>query len=334
MTFNSTPIQDVSRDNWDAFCVQNKATLNHFYDFLEYSALSFGYLNKSFLITLMKQPLAIVPLFIPISSEAESPLLLAREPLPSPIFDQSLDVRKPDFLEFLISEIQSRISLGVKEVMYKDSNWFELPDDLALEILFSSDFARIVSRKFNLILNLDKSEELLFKNLSRGHARTIKGAVEQGQSVKVIDSRSAIEEIDAYFNNYQDSHKVAAGRLTRPQASFDYMKDLIGRDRAALFVNELANRKVSFLYCDFYGDLARGWSQVNATNLEAGLYPRHLTEWKAILYFKSRGVRFYHIGSIDQELSSTITKKELGIQDYKLRFHSAKIPELIFGLKC
>ena len=119
---------------------------------------------------------------------------------------------------------------------------------------------------------------------------------------------------------------MAAGRVTRPNESFELMLKYIHTGVAVLFIGRIGERNLSFLYCDFAGGFSRGWSQANSKRLNFGEFPRHQTEWEAMKYFSKRGVQYYHLGVIDEKTVGSSTKSD-SINEYKLRFH----PILIKG---
>jgi lipid II:glycine glycyltransferase (peptidoglycan interpeptide bridge formation enzyme) len=183
-----------------------------------------------------------------------------------------------------------------------------------------------------LVMNLRETDEQLNGNLSQSHRKKIRKSKKGAQVVEIFDHLSTPEVINKEFSDYQALHLKAAGKMTRPQESFDFMRDLIKAGKAVLFTNKLDNKPLSSLYCDYYNNIARGWSQANDKDYEKEYSPRHLTEWEAILYFKSKGIDYYELGSqfTNGQISTLCNNKLLGIATFKERFGSNIYPEIHF----
>lgn len=181
-----------------------------------------------------------------------------------------------------------------------------------------------------VIINLELQEEDLVLQLSKYQRKRIKLSIRDGLEVKVF--RGSPENIDRVFLEYQLAHEKSAGKLTRPQESFNLMLDLLKNSQASMFVAYYCNIPISYLYCGEFSDFAFGWSQVNIEEYEKQYSPRQFLEWSAIINYKQRGYKFYEVGTLwhGPQLYKLPTEKELSISEFKRRFGGILLPELCF----
>ena len=120
------------------------------------------------------------------------------------------------------------------------------------------------------------------------------------------------------FGRYQDFHRAVAGRVTRPQESWDVMFDWIAKGRGELILGFLAD-----------GELVTGTLVVDGTTTSlyaSGVYDRerfelplaHWPLWQAILRSAERGMRMFDLG--DLPLADAATAKEVSIGYFKRGF--------------
>jgi len=140
------------------------------------------------------------------------------------------------------------------------------------------------------------------------------------------------EEVARAFAAYQAAHLAAAGRLTRPVATFDRMREALVEGHAALFVAVVSDTPASFLYCGEHDRMAYGFSQANVEEYERVYSPRHLLEWEAMCAYQARGFLYYEVGTrwYGPQLHKVPTPKELGIAEFKERYGGDLWPELWF----
>ena len=97
----------------------------------------------------------------------------------------------------------------------------------------------------------------------------------------------------------------------------DQTKNLIKDDLADLFSINYEKKPISYLYCGRYKNFSWGWSQVNLRSYEKEIMPRHMLEWKVMLYYKNIKQSFYEIGIRYVKQKNFIpTKKELTIKEF------------------
>lgn len=181
-----------------------------------------------------------------------------------------------------------------------------------------------------LVIDLKNDEETLLLYVSRYQKKHIKKSVKDGlRFIEYTQSSIGLEEM---FSEYQKAHFKSAGRLTRPQESFDLMLKFIKEGAARLFVVFAEETPISFLYCGEFHGFAFGWSQANVDEFEKRHSPRHLLEWGAIMSYKKRGFAFYELGTIwyTPQLYKMPTPKEFSKSEFKRRYGGVLMPDLEF----
>lgn len=181
-----------------------------------------------------------------------------------------------------------------------------------------------------IIVDLKLSEQDLRAGLTHTMRNTLRQSQKRGLLVRAFRGNDA--GLDEAHRLYQETHFRSAGRLTRPQESFDYMLGAAKREQFTLFIAYLDNEPVSFLYCAEFGGLAITVSQVNVEEREDELSPRHLLEWTAILSYQQRGFAFYEIGVrwYGPQPYESPSPKELSIAFFNERYGGGLWPDLIF----
>jgi len=180
------------------------------------------------------------------------------------------------------------------------------------------------------VIDLSLPEEALLNNVSKYQKRHIERSKKRGLEVKFFGRDSNSGGLKEYFGKYQEAHYKSAGKMTRPQETWDAMLDNLFNGEASLSVVFFNNNPVSFLYCGEFNSMAFGWSQVNLEEYEKELSPRHLLEWETIMYYKKRGFKYYEIGEIfyGSQLFYIPTLKEKSISVFKERYGGFFLPKI------
>ncbi|KKT29404.1 hypothetical protein A3G55_00420 [Candidatus Giovannonibacteria bacterium RIFCSPLOWO2_12_FULL_44_25] len=181
-----------------------------------------------------------------------------------------------------------------------------------------------------LVTDLSLSEEALADNLGKYHYRHIKRGAKRGIAIRVFNSKNNFAETPEQFRQFQGAHLAAAGRQTRPQATWDAMLDGIRAGHASLFIAFLRDTPISYLYCGEFFLMAFGWSQANVEKYEKEYSPRHLLEWEAMLFYKKNGFKFYEIGErfYGPQPFYIPTAKEISIGIFKERYGGMLLPKI------
>jgi hypothetical protein len=120
------------------------------------------------------------------------------------------------------------------------------------------------------------------------------------------------------FARYQEFHRAVAGRVTRPQESWDAMFDWIAKGRGELILGFLND-----------GELVTGTLVVDGTTTSfyaSGVYDRdrfelplaHWPLWQAMVRSAERGMRVFDLG--DLPMADAATAKEVSIGYFKRGF--------------
>ncbi|TLM80559.1 MAG: GNAT family N-acetyltransferase [Actinobacteria bacterium] len=181
-----------------------------------------------------------------------------------------------------------------------------------------------------IVIDLALPEDTLTAELSKYHRRHINRSRRDGVTVERFSGEGAAT--DEMFAGYRRAHFLAAGRVTRPEPSFEWMRCLLAEERASLFVAFVGGQPASFLFCGAFHGLVFGWSQANLEEFTREQPPRHLLEWEAILDSRARGARFYELGinwSAAQPYYAP-SDKERSIAEFKRRYGGRLMPEIAF----
>ncbi len=326
MNFIVCQRSEIPSNIWDRFCLASGGNLNHLAHFLDYYALSYNFKDLSFGVFFEGELLAVVPIFLYSGAKARDlnykiPDSSVRNPCPLIMIGRA----QIELVDFLSKEMSARISTGV---VYEFNQWNPSYSNYNhMEHLF-----RKVGSTKNLLVDLSGGEDQLFKGFSKGHQRTISKSTRDGQFTTILDCNSSTIDVENGFWLYKRAHEFAAGRITRPNESFQLMLDYILSGVSVLFIAKKGTRNLSFLYCDFIGEYSRQWSKANSRDLLRGEFPSHQLEFEAMKYFSKVGVKYYHFSVIDSNSIGTSDKLD-SINMYKLRFHPLLIEGSIKSLR-
>jgi len=298
-------ISQFGKSNWDRFSAIYSPSLNYSSFYLDYLTITYDVVNLSQVVLINETPVGLVPVFLQVSN------LLSSGSLPPAPVPYRIPIAESAKFEW------SKLNTLLVGHSFEKSSWITDWSGIFPHARQSLEFS-------NLVLNLKEFDELKYQSISRNHKRTILKSISMGQVTLIIDSSSTKEDQDYYFSQYRSAHQVAAGRQTRNNQSFNHMLEGIRNGNAKLFVALNERRLLSFLYCDFNRQFARGWSQANRSDLQPGEFPRAQLEFDAIVHFKKMGINAYHIGTRVLD-PSNLTEKEKNINEFKLKFHPTEI---------
>lgn len=181
-----------------------------------------------------------------------------------------------------------------------------------------------------VVADLRMPEEKLFSLVGKYHRRHIQRGKKKGLAVRIFDSGNNTEELKKYFKKFQESHYKSAGRMTRPQETWDAMLKTVYDGEASLFATFVKDEPISYLYCGEFKFTASGWSQVNIDEYEKEYCPRHILEWEAMLFYKKKGLKYYEIGEryYGPQLFYIPTEKEISICVFKERYGGTLLPTI------
>lgn len=334
-------LSDISPEAWDAACLRMGISSPwHTWHMLDYYAKSCSAENHSFLLYNDQGLLvAVCPLFVAEErgrgGDSTRSSSIGGAPLPSPLLcrqgDETRIRRNLRDLEEVLWGACAQLGILCARYVYRAYSYVDaqapffvtggMGDLLALGCM--PTFFQSVT------IDLRRSIKTLEAELSKFHRKEIRKGESEGQRVLVVDPATDAAAIDMHFAAYQAAHCASAGRLTRPQSSFDAMRQMLHTGEATLFVNTFDGAPISYLYCGERNGVAFGWSQVNVLPVHVGS-PRHFLEWTAIVHYASRGFVLYDVGPkyYPGQTGVIVTDKLASIGFFKERFGGVLSPEI------
>jgi hypothetical protein len=176
------------------------------------------------------------------------------------------------------------------------------------------------------IIDLSKSLEELWGDIRHGHEYHINQGFKE-MEVEIFDKETINRKV---FDEYQHLHHKAAGRITRPQITFDLMFNWILNGQAILVGAKLAGGFIGFSYIFIY----KGGAYYGSASSDPDYEKRpmgHILTWMTIKWLKEHGCRYYEIGyqqyhPLPYDLASG---KEINISAFKRGFGGFTVPLFI-----
>jgi len=162
-----------------------------------------------------------------------------------------------------------------------------------------------------ITIDLTKSEERLFKDMSRNSRRNIKKAEAKGMQLYEAHNR---REMASYFTILEDTYQ----RLQLPHESFHLYESawehLVDKGLGRILLVELQDEVVGGVFLFQYMDTAYGWSAATSDKRSV-VAPGHFMHWNVIRSLKKDGLKTYDIGereSLYDDRGIIRFKRELG----------------------
>ena len=188
----------------------------------------------------------------------------------------------------------------------------------------------IVTINMNLV-DLQEEREMFEKRLYPKLRQEFKKKKYDELNFKIINKKNCDKfAINQCFDNYKKFHFFSAGKVTRPSASWELMREDLINGKSSLFALEEKSKYLSFLLCFEHKKYAIGASQANITNSDSlkNYMLRHYLEYKTIDYYRTNNFHFYEIGQtyfFDKDFKKFEEKhKRIGIG--KLKFGADLFP--------
>src|SRR3989338_2133526 len=329
------PLTREKYQEWDEFCRKSdEAWFWHTSEWIEY-VLNYkpdlGPKNMSFFVTDGQKIVAICPLILQ-SMDGNSEFYYGADYGQVPAFLNELSTRENTKIMKLVFNHLDELSKA--ENVIRLSMRFPSLDKAFLEdkknnFNYLTKFNFLDSSIAAQIIDLRKIESELWGDFTHGLRETINKGM-QCYKINIFDNNNITE---TKFREYQELHKIDAGRVTRQQKTFDLMLDFIKKGYAVLAEAEKDGVSTSFAYIYIYKKSAYYGSSCKAKHNE--IVPSgHLLQWHIIQWLKNHGYFFYEIGG--QRYGNTLfnfpDKKELGISTFKRSFGWFTVP-LFWGEK-
>ncbi len=168
--------------------------------------------------------------------------------------------------------------------------------------------------KLEAIVDLTKTEDDLHRDLRKSY----KSLINQGRREINFDSINAQNPDRDKFNQFQSFHKQVAGRITRPQQSWDIQFDMIKAGQAELIMGSMSpHGLVSSALFNDVGAVTQ--YSVAVYNRDLFDYPlAHANLYEGMLRAKKRGQKTFYLGQIPA--FGTVSEKEFNIGKFKKGF--------------
>ncbi len=338
MDFKTVYFNDVGKEQWDNWVADIKTTsYHHSWSWIDHASKFQNVMeNRSFVcLDSDFSPLAICPLIVT-SSKGFNEISVNGGPVGVPaLADKFNPSIRRKLLDAVFCVIQDCVKANDVKKMIMTTHPLTrsvCADEIsgfrnAFELLRYQMLCRVTN---TLVIDLGLSDEILFLNVGKYQRRHITRGRKKKIETKAFNGSENTEQLKHWFYKYQDAHFAAAGRMTRPQETWDTMYDIALNGEASLFCAFLEDTAISFLFCGEFSSMAFGWSQVNVKEFEKAYSPRHLLEWEAMNYYKRNGFRYYEVGErfYGPQLLYVPTDKEITIGEFKERYGGFLLPKI------
>lgn len=323
-------------EDWDKFCLQNDdAWFWHTTEWLYYTQNYRPDLkskNLSFLLINNHKVIGICPLFLEttkIGDEETKELSFGGSPTPMPALENDLSESNREKRYKLIFENIDKLSQE-----YQASRVTIRASPLSPSYIQSNYSQNNILMKYGYIpislntqiIDLTKNQATLWADIRHGHAYDINRGMKYIQAT-AFDKNNLTKDV---YTQYQQLHHKAAGRVTRPQITFDLMYSWILQGYATLFAATINKQYVGFSYVYTYKSAAYYGSACNDPDCSQEPIG-HVLQWKTIQCLKDQGFKFYEIGWQNYaSLPYCITsQKEVAISTFKRGFGGFSVPQFI-----
>jgi len=321
---------DIGNELWDWFIQESSsAWFTHtstWIDFIMHMEKPVTSINRSFGVFDSNRMIAAVPL---VEKDIHNErglrgLSFSSFNTPYPVFSNKLSVAKIKKAEkYIFSKIME--SQGVDYI-----NYYVCP--LTAEILQKKTIINPLCKfgfhdtsiSTNIVL-FEGDENKLFSRVRKGHKADIKKGEKSGYLIEIIGADKISEKL---FNVYRQLHFKAAGKQTRPDATWDMMKDWIKKGFSMLALCKKGDTYISAALVNTFKQKAYYQSGATLPGCENERGIGHLMQWEIIKYLNNKAFTHYELGcnyypNISQEVAD---QKLLGISRFKAGFGGVKYP--------
>jgi hypothetical protein len=319
-------LTDLLKNRWNAFCEnQEEGWFWHTTYWMEYcvnSRFETNSENISFLITDKDRIHAIVPLIIEencFNNENIREFTFSGGPTPYFIIDKSLDKSIKEAVEILIWNEIDRI-LAEKRIVRiylrsscQNSNY--ISNQKTLNPFIKMGF--LDTSMYSCILSLDIDEKALLSNMRKGHSSAVKKSL-KFLNIECYDENNVTKDKVIQF---RDTYFKVAGKVTRPESTFNMIYDFIKRSMGLLFEARLNDEVVGYslvFYYKNYGYYAMACVIPDYKDYNVS----HFLQWHTFLRLKNQEVSYYELGEqyFADDIFSQTSDKMKSISSFKRGF--------------
>lgn len=333
--FQITPFDETLPPAWDRFCDQSDdACFWHLPTFLDYSLQYRPDLNpvsQSFAVVQDGKIVAICPLIL--ESYPGTDGLPPRKEFScsgsygiAPAFSTTLSVNaRRDVADAVFGEIDRlAASMSVQRASFRTTPLapsFMMAPTPPWNFLTRYGYAD--ASLATQLIDLRMDEDAILHGMTKGHKYDVRRG-ERLMTVTVFDGASMTRDV---FDCYQRLHHLAAGRVTRPQSTFDKMFNWTQTGLSLLVSAEENGEYVGFSFLCTHGT---GAYYASACNLPGrrDLPIAHALQWGAMRWLKANGYKHYELGwqqfgPLPYDFPS---EKEIAIALFKRGFGGLTVP--------
>ena len=327
------PLEQNRYAIWDQFCLENsEAWFWHTSHWIEYTLHYRPDLrpqSRSFICLLRDRVVAICPLIL--ESYAATPMVSAEfsfggdaTPMPA-LADDLSDADRKMVSQAVFGRVDALArELKVGRVSFRAApvspHFWNLPQpqENPLMKLGFQDISLATQ-----VIDLSPDETQLLRDMRKGHRADITRAAKLLDAF-VLDKDTITRKS---FESYRMLHHKAAGRVTRPLATFEMMFQWIQQGTAVLCCAKLGALDVGFALVSVYKDAA--YYSSSCEDPEHNFLPiGHILQWKVMQWLKTHGIRRYEIGMqpFPGQSHTLVSDKELRIAFFKRGFGGMAVP--------
>lgn len=165
----------------------------------------------------------------------------------------------------------------------------------------------------NILVDLTKSEEQLWKEIDHRRRNCIRRAQKEGTLFKDLTPHIDVTEIDQIYNILDNVYRKAKIPLAHISL-FQYAADILGKKDMIRFFGALNNGKIiGTLVALCYKDTIYDW-YAGSSREYYHKYPNDLLPWNVFLWGKEKGYKIFDFGGAGKP------GKPSGVRDYKKKF--------------
>jgi lipid II:glycine glycyltransferase (peptidoglycan interpeptide bridge formation enzyme) len=209
------------------------------------------------------------------------------------------------------SEVYSELlekfqEVGGKKAIYTQfRNFFDLADVRTLFDNLGWQF----EEHLNILIDLSKTEEMLWKEVHSKRRNEIRRAEKEGTSVRVLEKK---DEFDTTY----DILKEVYDRAKLPLPGIQFFRrayDVLGTDHFKIFLAVNEEKIIGTMYVLCFRDIMYDW-YAGSYQAYYKKYPNDLIPWKAFLWGKENGFKTFDFGGAGKP------DVPYGVRDYKKKF--------------
>ena len=206
------------------------------------------------------------------------------------------------------NEVMDKIFLEIKNISEKENCIF-----LRLESQFKIQNSKFkisqtidVQPSKTLILDLDKTEEELLKNMHQKTRYNIRLAKKKGVKIR----EGSLEDFEKFWQIMEETKERDKFGLHNK----DYYKKMIEINSIKLFLAYYQNKVIAGNIISFFGDTVTYVHGASSNEFRNVMAP-YLLQWEVIKFARNKGYKYYDFYGIDEKKWPGVTRFKKGFSD-------------------